>query len=90
MPLMVCPKCTRFHYVPGDCPQPRSTGAKSAVTPAQDKPAQRAQGPDISKVKIATAHLAPKKRGRPKLHADRKSYKALKERERRARLKTAT
>lgn len=31
MPLMTCPKCKRFHYVPGECPAPATA---SAVTPA--------------------------------------------------------
>lgn len=31
MPLMICPKCSKFHYVPGTCPAPKSTAAQKGV-----------------------------------------------------------
>lgn len=42
----------------------------------------------LKQAEAAAAHLAPKnKGGRPRIHPDRKAYKAQAERERRARLK---
>lgn len=90
MPLMICPKCERFHYVPGDCPPPRKAaegrGPRAVRVPPPNITATSA-APDISKVEAETSHLAPKKRGRPRKVVDRKAYKAEKERERRAKLK---
>lgn len=134
---MICPKCDRFHYVPGDCPPPRSTAApaseprKGKPTPGKgasrtvpqvshadirvevtDRTRERA-GPiggghqqpalrtgvasgavDLAAVEARAAHLAPKKRGRPRTVADREAQKKKRAaqsrelmRERRAKIK---
>ena len=62
-----------------------------SATDRDNAPGKGNQAPSVdtlAKAEAAAAHLAPKhKGGRPKLHADRKVYKAEKERQRRARLK---
>jgi hypothetical protein len=93
MPLMICPKCTKFHYVPGDCPQPRSTAALTEV-PVQSpkRAAQRKLGStDVMRVNTAAGTQAPPVETKPR-NADRHKpgYQAAKQREyreRRARLK---
>lgn len=160
MPLQICPKCKRFHYVPGECPgtaagspsgkapgfgpgtagsspapaakqqvvsrlkgEKKSTAAPTeaakvatpartladrrggserppaAVPPASRKAvAKKVRQADqeaavepaadtLKQAEAAAAHLAPKKRGRPKGKTDRKAYQRELMRDRRAKLK---
>lgn len=94
MPLQICPRCKRFHYVPGDCPVPRSASSARIerevpnLKAAGSSPAPTSKPPvDLKKVEAETKHLAPKKRGRPKTITDMRAYKAAKEKARRDRAK---
>lgn len=79
MPLMICPKCERFHYVPGECLVPKSTGPHPAgVQPATEG---------------ASSILAPvDTKPKPSRKADRHppGYQAQKQREYRERKKAKT
>lgn len=70
--LELCPRCEKLHYQTDAC-------AMNVVE------AQVAQ----SMVEAGNALLdVVRQRGRPRIHPDRKAYKAQKERERRAKAKT--
>jgi hypothetical protein len=95
MPIQICPKCERLHYVPGACPAPRVPIATPITSPNGvsaivhgDKPVRPETREALGKlVDAAVEKMAAKparKAGRPKVHADRKAYKAQKERDRRA------
>ena len=57
MPLMICPKCKKFHYVPGDCPAPKSDGLagpaliSGSSRAANTKPAPKSREQVVSRLK---------------------------------------
>lgn len=54
MPLQICPRCKRFHYVPGECPVPKpATSPKST-----DQVVSRLKGP---KAEVTPELRGPKK-----------------------------
>jgi len=71
MPLMICPKCKKFHYVPGACPAPKLERVA--------KPPSKAEPDDTSRPVIRSS-------AKPR-NADRHKpgYQAQKQREYRAR-----
>lgn len=82
MPIELCQKCKRLHYIPGDCPAPRQAQPVVAkIDPSRKQAIVKRTAAVIAEI------AAPKKMGRPKTIADMKAYKAQKERERRAKLK---
>lgn len=96
MPLMICPKCSRFHYVPGDCPPsiaavrqareamdaaPVSTEGRQILSHDISDPVQRA-----ALVQVLDNLDVPKKkgRGRPATGFDKKKHDREKAKARRA------
>jgi hypothetical protein len=72
---------------PGGIVEVRGPGAAKDITPPASSPSGKASGfgPDTAGSNPAEATTT--KRGRPRIHPDRKAYKAQKERERRQRQK---
>ena len=101
MPLMICPKCKRFHYVPGDCPAPREESVPAMPKVATVVTSKKGRTAIVHGDKTLTekgrqvlgevidaaadAMLAKSKGGRPKIHPDRKVYRAKKAKEYRER-----
>ncbi len=76
MPLMICPKCKKFHYVPGDCP------VQKLERVAQPK--KQAESDDISQPVARSSIPKPRNADRHK-----PGYQAQKPREYRARKKAS-
>ncbi len=77
MPLQTCPKCGRFHYVPGDCPPPFKSKPTDPVEPIVVAKA----APDG---KVTKKKAVQQKRGRPATGFDKTAYQRELMRKRRA------
>jgi hypothetical protein len=92
MPLELCPKCKGMHYKNAPCivRDAKSTAARMDVQRVEVSGVK-----DGAKVALAGSVAGtqalpvdtPKPIGRPRIHPDRKAYKAQHERDRRAKLK---
>lgn len=92
MPLQICPKCKRFHYVPGECPVPKVAADLSAgaAKPPKAPPAKKTRLNIAAKAQAETIELTklgtPRKRA-PKGTFDRKAWQRSAAKKRRAKAK---
>jgi hypothetical protein len=89
MPLQICDKCSRFHYVPGECPAPKSTAALKEVRGPSNRETVPSKPPSEPQDAAESGYQAPpvdtpKKRGRPATGFDKKAHDRQKAKERRA------
>lgn len=91
MPIELCQRCKRLHYVPGECPPLRSVTTHVGdmrFTAFIDPVPMSALTDNIFRTDVSVHPVAKRGRGRPKTVVDPKAYKAQKAKEYRAKKKT--
>lgn len=73
MPIELCPRCKRLHYVPGECPPTRQVGRASIANP--DAQIERIKVIETLELGVLVEHsaLQQRKRGRPPTGYDKKA-----------------